>query len=164
MKRKYSLLTLFALITFFAKSQSVNPDVIATAGDFYANSSGQLQWTLGEVMTETYQNSSNMLTQGFHQPFNSTTGIANIYSSNLISVYPNPATEFVSINFNTLKGKYLVSLSDVTGKLLTSEEVDAGNFSLYQLSVKNYSNGMYFITISNPASHYNQSTRIIKAN
>ncbi|MGZ6539277.1 MAG: T9SS type A sorting domain-containing protein, partial [Bacteroidia bacterium] len=150
MKHKYILLLFFLSIAFTSRSQSVNPDVIASAGDFYANSSGQIQWTLGEVAVETYQSTTNILTQGFHQPFVSApTGITTI-SNNVISIYPNPANEYVSINFNTSTEKYIVSLTDLTGNILHSEEVSAADFSIYKLSLKNYSDGIYFITIRNP--------------
>jgi len=164
MKHTYSLLSLFLFTTLVAKAQSVSPDVVASAGDLYANSSGQLQWTLGEVMTETFQSTDNILTQGFHQPFNLVSGIAELSTDNIASVYPNPATDKVSINFNTLKGTYHVSVIDVTGKVLQSEDVATGAFGTHDISVKGYSNGMYFIQISNPDNNYNQTIRIIKTN
>lgn len=163
MKSKYSLLTLSLLVSFFCRSQSVSPYVVASSGDFFANNSGQIQWTVGELMVETYQNSNNIVSQGFHQPFSSTTGIAAISVNPDINVYPNPATESVFISIKDAPAKYAVSILDVTGKLLQSEQLTSAQ-SVYELSIGNYSNGMYFIKISSEESKYNQSIRIIKTN
>lgn len=48
-------------------AQNVTPEVVASAGETFANEWLSLEWTLGEVMTETYSGSA-VLTQGFHQP------------------------------------------------------------------------------------------------
>lgn len=164
MKHTTTLLGFLLITSFCSRAQSLGPDVVASAGDFYTNSSGQLQWTLGEVMTETFHSSANYLTQGFHQPFNLTSGISELGSDNIASVYPNPATDKVSISFNTLKGAYHVSVIDVTGKLLQSEDVAASAFATYELSLKNYADGMYFIRINSTLNNYNQTVRVIKSN
>lgn len=164
MKHTYFLLSLFLLFPFFSNAQSVSPDVIGSAGDVYANGSGQIQWTLGEVMTETFLSPSNMLTQGFHQPFDLSSGISEPGRDNIADVYPNPATDAVTIHFNTLKGKLNLSLLDVTGKVLQSQDVTAGAFNTQELSVKEYADGMYFLRISCTESNYNQTIRVIKAN
>lgn len=163
MKSKYSLLTLFLSLSFFCRSQSVTPYVVASSGDFFANSSGQIQWTLGEMMVETYQNTNNIISQGFHQPFNSTTGIAAISVNPAISAYPNPANQSVFISMKNPPAKYTISLLDVTGKLLQSEEITTAE-KLHELSIGNYSNGMYFVKIQSEYINYNQSIRIIKTN
>lgn len=61
----YSLL--LSLIGTALGAQSVTPEVVATTGETFSNSTVTLEWTLGEIMTETYPGSI-LLTQGFHQP------------------------------------------------------------------------------------------------
>jgi hypothetical protein len=71
------------LLTFFAftiicsvKSQSLSPTVISSSGGYFTGTSASLSWTLGEIATETFNNGSYILTQGFQQPFGITiTGI-----------------------------------------------------------------------------------------
>ncbi|MFC2176342.1 hypothetical protein ACFLR1_05175, partial [Bacteroidota bacterium] len=48
-------------------SQSISPEVIASAGGHFDNGTTQLSWTLGEVAIDTYDNGTNIITQGFHQ-------------------------------------------------------------------------------------------------
>ncbi|MEL7163603.1 MAG: hypothetical protein AAFN92_22790 [Bacteroidota bacterium] len=62
----YLLLLLFTCGTLGA--QSVTPEVVAPAGTTFTNGTISLEWTLGEIMTETFTGSV-VLTQGFHQPF-----------------------------------------------------------------------------------------------
>jgi len=59
------------LVTFvlLTQAQSVSPEVVATAGDYYEGTNVSLSWTLGELATETYTNGNVILTQGFQQPF-----------------------------------------------------------------------------------------------
>lgn len=69
-KMKYfSTLFLILLFPVIITAQSLTPQVISSAGDFYQGSNVSLSWTLGEIATETYDNGNIVLTQGFQQPF-----------------------------------------------------------------------------------------------
>ncbi|MDP3929972.1 MAG: gliding motility-associated C-terminal domain-containing protein [Bacteroidota bacterium] len=50
------------------KAQSFAREVIGSAGTFATSAYGSMEWTVGEVMTETYASNGNFFTQGFHQP------------------------------------------------------------------------------------------------
>lgn len=58
----------FAFTYQNANAQSFAREVIGSAGTFATSVYGSMAWTIGEVMTETYDNSGNFFTQGFHQP------------------------------------------------------------------------------------------------
>jgi len=62
-------LLLVLLLPAFLMAQSVSPEVISSAGDYYEGANASLSWTLGEIATETYSNGTNILTQGFQQPY-----------------------------------------------------------------------------------------------
>jgi len=67
---KHILTILLAvLIPVYILAQSVSPEVVSSAGDYYENANVSLSWTLGEIATETYTNGNIILTQGFQQPF-----------------------------------------------------------------------------------------------
>jgi len=60
----------------FISAQITSPEVISSSGAYFSNTSGSMSWTLGETVTETFSNGSNILTQGFQQPVSvSITGI-----------------------------------------------------------------------------------------
>lgn len=67
MKKVLFCLVIFN-IPFLISAQSVSPEVISSAGDYYENVNGSLSWTLGEIATETYTAGNIILTQGFQQP------------------------------------------------------------------------------------------------
>jgi len=48
-------------------SQSTDRSVVGSSGTHFSSDKGQIEWTLGEVMTETLLASPWVLTQGFHQ-------------------------------------------------------------------------------------------------
>ncbi|MCF8403889.1 MAG: hypothetical protein K9H58_08090 [Bacteroidales bacterium] len=67
--RRIIPLLLAAIFPICLFSQSVSPEVISSAGDYYQGATVSLSWTLGEIATETYSNGNYILTQGFQQPF-----------------------------------------------------------------------------------------------
>lgn len=69
-------------------SQSLQPQVIATAGESSSNGGFSLAWTMGEVAIQTYQQSTFQLTEGFHQPEVSSVAIEPKILSGL-TIYPN---------------------------------------------------------------------------
>jgi hypothetical protein len=92
---KLTLLSIFFLLL----SSSINAqEVITTAGDYNSTSTGSLSWTLGEVITETYSNGINSLTQGFNQSQLSATATYELPGLKFkITAYPNPTSDFIFI-------------------------------------------------------------------
>ncbi len=52
-----------------AYTQSLTPQVIATAGGYQTSAAGSLSFTIGETNTQTLSSATHMLTQGFQQPY-----------------------------------------------------------------------------------------------
>src|SRR6478736_1254128 len=75
-------------------AQSISPDVVASAGDYFLSASGSVSWTIGEPVTDTYTASSNILTKGFQQPV--TIDLASVEENSgagLFAAYPNPVED-----------------------------------------------------------------------
>ena len=98
MKKLYLLLFIF--VTAGGFSQSLSPAVISAAGDYSTGASASLSWTLGELATETLNNGSYILTQGFQQPIEGVTISLNLdllvflegpYSGTEMGTYLNSA-------------------------------------------------------------------------
>ena len=65
---KTQILTIVFLAgAIICSAQSIERDVVASSGDYFEGTDISLSWTLGEIATETYDNGSNILTQGFQQ-------------------------------------------------------------------------------------------------
>jgi hypothetical protein len=161
MKNKTVLLVFFLFSVLSFRAQSVMPDVIAASGDFFSNSSGQLQWTLGEVMVETYQNASFTVTQGFHQNFLLSTDV-NTFTSSDFKIYPNPANEFISVWCEKADRLFSFNLMDITGKIVYV--ASANGFTPVQIDLSKYPNGIYLLKVTDVETDVAQSFRIIKTN
>jgi hypothetical protein len=98
---------------------------IVTGIPFYSNWSG--------VKIITYNNTC-------------VSGIEEKTSTSFIKTYPNPANRQVYIEFS-LNEKAMLKITDMTGRLLYTKELNAGEKSV-QLNTEGYSDGVYFIQIS----------------
>ncbi len=99
-------------------AQNLSSEVTATSGAVFANETLSVEWTLGEIMTETYA-AGAILTQGFHQPrtglLSSTTNTPDGSGSG-VKVYPNPATADVRVELPA--GARLLGLHNLAGQLI----------------------------------------------
>ncbi len=68
---KTIILLLAVVLTqhFSVTGQSLSPNVLATAGGYFAAGGSSLSWTLGETFNTTLQNGGVILTQGQQQPY-----------------------------------------------------------------------------------------------
>jgi hypothetical protein len=85
----------------------------------------------------------------------STAGIADNGKQNGISVYPNPATEFVTINLESSSPQTsVVKIIDVTGKTVIKKTAYTSSL---QIPVQELENGFYMITVSDGKTMYSKS-------
>ncbi len=127
-------------------------EIITSGGDFFKNSSISISWTLGETITETISDGTNILTQGFQQSKLSATEIFTVNSdSYLITVFPNPAENIINIKINTPENLQYQFL-DINGKILKEATITNVNT---EIKVNNLPVSLYFLKIYN-------NNRIIK--
>lgn len=158
---KSSLLFLFILAGFSLKAQNFGPEVLSTSGGNYSNGVTQFTYTLGETFTDTYTTSDNILTQGFEQPeYYIVTAIEKASSEFQISVFPNPASEFLKINFNKSYSGLSYQLLDINSKLLISESLVSNEA---EINLIQFSNASYALIILQ-AERQIASYKIIKTN
>ena len=164
MKTKIYLIILCLCLFGFtnAHAQSFSRCVYATSGDFYSNPNASLNWTIGEGISETFTNATNILTQGFQQ---SDDMIYNIHENGpdfQFSVYPNPCRNQVNITTSTKdKIEIVIRLYDVTGRLIRSI-IGSTIATPYIVDLNSYSSTCYFLTINNTAEKLLFSKIIIK--
>jgi hypothetical protein len=99
--------------------------ITTSAGDFNSNTAGSVSWTLGECVTNTYVGTNFVLTQGFQQSKLLITSIKDVSRNSLVlSIYPNPTSDFVLLKVTPESSKNLrYMLFDMNGKLLSEEKV-----------------------------------------
>lgn len=129
-------------------AQSVSPDVIATAGEFYSNASGSISWTMGEPMGETYSQTNNIVTQGFQQPWDFGTAISPGQSPVNAGVYPNPTSDVVNLQFgDNSTGAYVIEVFNTLGQQVSASQFTATPSAQTTVSLRDYADGIYFITV-----------------
>ncbi|HHD92453.1 MAG TPA: hypothetical protein ENL06_02405, partial [Candidatus Portnoybacteria bacterium] len=62
----FTLISSFSLLSLWSFSQSVNPSVIALAGNYVETENVAVSYTIGQTVTATLTN-GGILTQGFQQ-------------------------------------------------------------------------------------------------
>lgn len=129
-------------------AQDAEQNVIATAGDYHANSFGSISWTLGEVSTETYT-SGFTLSQGFQQAALSVISLTDpqelTYS---LSVYPNPTSHILHIESDESGIDY--ALYNSQAQLILNGETKS-NTEILNLTA--LPNGTYVLRVNNQETH-----------
>jgi hypothetical protein len=123
----FSFLFLFC-IGLSTQAQSIAPQVVANAGDVFKASGFSIEWTLGEIATETLASGASKITQGFHQGSFIITSVSNPQLEG-ISVYPNPFADHVVLE-NTKDRKIQISLVDLNGAEILRQTAGQGNTKL----------------------------------
>lgn len=153
---------MIALVAFhIAPAQTLPSDVIATTGESFVKSQGSLDWTLGEIMIETYSKPIGFLTQGFQQPTKVTiTGIDEEREN--ILAYPNPARDELKVKISK-PGSYSVCLYNLQGQILIRENVDVGSTPLVLvMDIEQMKAAVYILRIANILSGASQIQKIEK--
>lgn len=127
--------------------QDSGREVISSSGDSFSNSTYRLDWSLGGAFDNTTSKSGDYeLTQGFQQAVVEITEVNNFVSDIQVSVYPNPATDFVNIEVedqNYAGMTYTVS-STTSGDLVKSGVI---NTNIEQVYFSDLANGIYILRI-----------------
>jgi hypothetical protein len=150
------------LTCLIVQGQTTPLQLISSAGETFKNSNYQLDWSIGEILTETYAGNLNMITQGFHQGKYIITSIETIGDLQFeITAFPNPATDFVQVKVGSEKFEtFRFSVSDINGKVLQS-----GRFSenQQQINLAGKATGSYLLTILSGQTPV-KTFKIIKSN
>ncbi len=102
--------------------------------------------------TNTYFGSDTLIGTGVYVfvskiDLNVTTAIKEIKNNSFkINIYPNPATDQITIEFNASKQNALIEVRNVLGEILYSEKLKSNTLS-QSINVSEFSNGVYFVTL-----------------
>jgi len=148
MIKKILLINLLIISSFNLWAQSIQNEIISSTGESTTVSGANVSWTIGESITETGRNSSNIVTQGFHQSYFIVTSIEenlSIYDFKL-ALYPNPTTGMIQLYYSLGDEEELeYRFISINGK-----ELDSGNVlreTELQLDLREYESALYFLNI-----------------
>ena len=152
MKNAISGVIVFFFI-YSSSAQSIAPSIINSSGGTYKSGYYQFEWSVGELALVNQMNSSSIIiTNGFIQPYthkpigqNSNSQFGN----DEIKVFPNPATDYVEINFFTKQeGKINISMFDAAGRVVWNKELTSYGLDLIErIPVTQLGNASYFLKI-----------------
>ncbi|MCK5136898.1 MAG: T9SS type A sorting domain-containing protein [Bacteroidales bacterium] len=138
-------------------------EAISTTGGEATGSGGTVSYTVGQLVYTAHTGTNgNSIAEGAQHPFEIfvETGIEEVKGINLfVSVYPNPATDFILLsveNYNLDHLRY--QLFDSNGKLLKSKKAVCNKT---HINMNNLIPGNYFINIIDDGSII-KSFKIVK--
>lgn len=132
------------LVSFLLVNLSVfGQEVIATQGDSYSNSSGNIDYTIGETITFTGTDGTNDITQGFHQTNWNFLGLDDFSPELSLTVFPNPTSDRLNIESASYEGLNVV-MTDEAGRIVLTESLKSENTSF---DVSEFSTGSYHLII-----------------
>lgn len=142
---KLFFIIILASLSLKLQSQSLERSVIGTAGSSFTNTNLSLDWTVGEISTSTLSAGNSLLTQGFHQPPQSTLSVKNTKLLTGVTCFPNPVQNDLCIKYTQLITDSKIELFDATGKLVFSENHNATQE--HHLNMSFYTSGIYTLKI-----------------
>lgn len=142
------------------RSQAIQNQLISSAGGFFSEGNLQMEFSLGEPVTETFKATEMSLTQGFLQPLLVLTTVENPDMLTGINVFPNPVKAEFRIDIPAYHhSKLLCRLFDMDGKLYIRTELYSG-ISIFDM--QDFASGTYLLHISDQVSGRKFQTKIIK--
>lgn len=113
------IIIIITVSAIFARAQHLTPAVIAGSGSDGNAGDYHLSWTLGEVAIATHSQTDATLLQGFHQPNYIFTRLVEDTEKGLrIRLYPNPTTDWITVEVEGLKKDITAELYDIFGRLI----------------------------------------------
>jgi hypothetical protein len=116
------IITIIAILASInAKAQYISASLISSGGDLFKANNIQMEWTLGDLIIDTYKN-GNYVTQGFIQGASKLNigqqEIANSKTINALKAYPNPFNDGFNLEVINTKPNDNISICvyDVIGK------------------------------------------------
>lgn len=136
-------------------AQYAELNLLSNGGHVFETELINMHFTIGELTTETLQAGNLILTQGFIQPTILSTNINTKKTEEPgITLYPNPATNFIFIEFNNTTGNsYKIELININGKkVLEIQNTEKVN----KIDLTPLNSGTFLVKVTN---HINQTSK-----
>ena len=118
-------------------------EVISSQGESFTNTSGSIDFTIGEAVIFTGTDGNNTITQGFHQTNWNLVEVIDYASNYEAIIYPNPSSEEIHVKTNDYDNTSY-TLYDLNGKIVLENLLNQ-NISI--IKVKQLAPGKYTLTL-----------------
>lgn len=147
---------LFKVIMF---SQTITQEVISSGGGFHKQVNASLQFNIGEVLVEDFQNTNCHLQLGFEQGFYGLVGInEDVLLDTGLSIFPNPTNGLIFIQSENNNDLQQIQLCDITGKILLRQNSSKNS----TLDISSFANGVYHLNFYSSKNSISKTFKIIK--
>jgi hypothetical protein len=151
------IFSLCCLLNINSFSQQVERQTVASSGSYLFSNGVLIRQTVGQPFhTQTYYSNDISFRPGFQQP-------QSIFKQGKsliqLSIFPNPARDFVMISSAIMLEKVTLNLYDNFGKILTNHFFES--FNQYQLDCTVYPSGLYFINLTSAKQQFNTCKLLI---
>lgn len=145
MKLIYKICIGLLCYTFQAQAQSIERQVIANGGTSFTSSSGSIEFTIAETVTQSMSSANYNLSNGFHQPVFTITQVNQLPEVFGLTIFPNPSNQLVFVKFETPQQHTLIELCDLSGQVLQSNKLDGYQ---QEINLSAFANGAYYLKIN----------------
>ena len=152
--KRHQLLLPAVLLSVTCYSQ----EVVSTQGDTYSDGTNIIDYTIGETVISTGSDSTNDLTQGFHQTNWSFVGMEDLQNDLHVSIFPNPTSDQLTIA-TSKNENYSYSVFDNSGRLVSEGKLMGEET---HLNVSNYATGQYSISVLSESGNQLKVFKLIK--
>jgi hypothetical protein len=145
---KTSLILLFIVAFMQVNSQiTIRNSSFDSGGSTSGNGALSVTASIGEVVAKERIVGQLLISEGFIHPqlagFTTQQKTEKLVG---VSVFPNPATEYLQINLPST-GQYDIKLLDASGKVVLNYQ--SANQAIVHLNVTQFNSGIYWLTIGN---------------
>ena len=157
---KTKLIALLAAGLLWAGLVNAQQATTATGGNA-SGSGGTVAYSVGQIVYTTNTGANGSVAQGVQQAYEISivTGLEDTQISLNMQAYPNPTTDYLTLNVGNFELSTLnFQLYDISGKLIESRKIIS---STETISMGNLSSATYFLKVSNNNNEV-KSFKIIK--
>jgi hypothetical protein len=138
-------------------------EVIASAGAEVESTGGSMSYTIGEMVVTSTINDDGALTQGYQQGFLTPTAIDEIPAELELSLYPNPASDFIIIESKSLTDFEQITMYDMSGRLIWSQDGNNSIDNRLTVDFTGHAAGNYIIRLADSDKNQSYSYSVIKS-
>ena len=147
--KRIGLLCFGICFAVFSHAQTQDTQLVGTSGTTSQGEGVTLDWSIGEVVTTTFENNGVTLTQGYQQGELSVVSITDPEQLQYaLKAYPNPVLQALTIEMNETGKNF--KLYHFSGRLVKTGNIEQ---TKTVLDFSNLEPGTYFLQIDDTKTH-----------
>lgn len=146
------IIIIIVALPVFAKSQSIKPLVINSAGQSFKGTTASLTYSVGEFSCKNFTSAGPSVKSGFIQPIftaraltqNAFNVVSDLKKETSITMNPNPTMSTTVINMANTTGRVSIYITEMSGKKVL--QTTTSDIKL-NINVSQYPSGTYLVII-----------------